>query len=899
MKHWIKYAIVAFICLICACKKDKDITIEKQNKKPYLTISKDDIILNKENLNSKSLKLTWTNAEFAKTGKADYLFCIESSKDKNTAKLSLTQKNTESIPYSKIKELLTNTLKLSSGDHTLKVYIIARQNENNIDLKSNVIDIKFIISPEENNTEESSDDNKKDTVDENNNTDNNKDSDENNNTDENNDGDKNKDDNVKERVEVKPTFNINTSDISISEENLNEEINFTWTNADFGLEAENRYYLNFICNELNSSASVTLSGKNEQSFSLAEIKKIAIEQLHINYDKIYTIDVNISSEPIIENNTENLKLVSDNKQITIKLIAKKIAIKPTFSIDKNIISISEDNLNENITINWTDADFGLKAENTYKLNLSSEENKSTYSIELSGKNTQSFTYEYLKKVAIEQLHINNDKEYSITVNVSAEPKIENNTEELKLVSDNKLITIIVISKKVAVKPTLNINPTNISIGDYNLDNNLVVNWTNADFGKETTINYSLNLSNSINNTRTSIDLTGNNTQNITYEELKKISLEQLKLKYNIFYTIEISITATSADNTEKLSSTSSTFSLIISKDKIAPKLTISNTTINLSNKEKYNSKSLIASWTNADLLTDDTYSYKLILENSTANKKISFDINGNSKSFSFEELNNIKTELGLIDGNNDINAYIYVNAINEPSNSTKSNKINITITLEKQTEIKVADIKGYNLVGNMFEGGELWNINYIDYQLFLDNVDSKEFIFIANFKENAEFKIVPEEDYKEWDHVIGMIDGQLTWEGGETNIKKISEAGYYKLIFTVAEGDISNYKLSVEKLTTAPKTYTAISIEGSALDNPVSLEKEQGLSHNWFKKNVTLKEGNLKFNLDNTILNLSNSFNYGKASKEAAEITIPAELAGNYNVYFNDIEGYYIFKKLN
>lgn len=205
---------------------------------------------------------------------------------------------------------------------------------------------------------------------------------------------------------------------------------------------------------------------------------------------------------------------------------------------------------------------------------------------------------------------------------------------------------------------------------------------------------------------------------------------------------------------------------------------------------------------------------------------------------------------------------------------------------------------GFSLVGSMFEGGRDWDIDFHGYKFFRDKEADNIHKYIGKFKENSAFKIVPEEGFAGWSHVMGEKDGKLAWENAE-NITSIKKAGYYQLTLNPAKMtlDIKPYDA-----TSSPE-YNFVGLIGTAAEdweNDVLLTKTAYDNHIWVGENVTLSEGEIKFRADKawkTSWGIS-TLTYGTAATETGNFAVTKENAGRYNVYFNDLTGWYIFEKI-
>lgn len=215
----------------------------------------------------------------------------------------------------------------------------------------------------------------------------------------------------------------------------------------------------------------------------------------------------------------------------------------------------------------------------------------------------------------------------------------------------------------------------------------------------------------------------------------------------------------------------------------------------------------------------------------------------------------------------------------------------------------------FYLVGDI-TGKVKWDINSKDFAFFADENDTKVLHYYGYFKEGAAFKLVPEGAVGDWNKVVGMKDGKLTMEGGETDIKIIKKAGLYHLTLTLNEGtfDPAQSKLEVEPLKEEAKSYANVGLVGDAGKswNEDILFSNPGDDHIWVARGVMLKEGAFKLRADKAwgmswggAVEGSFPTNFGiSISSGAKNWGVTTETAGKYDIYFNDLTGHYVFVKL-
>ena len=175
-----------------------------------------------------------------------------------------------------------------------------------------------------------------------------------------------------------------------------------------------------------------------------------------------------------------------------------------------------------------------------------------------------------------------------------------------------------------------------------------------------------------------------------------------------------------------------------------------------------------------------------------------------------------------------------------------------------------------------------------------------EIEYAGYFPEGANFKIIAPEGLSNWNY--GMCGGneeggQVYREGGDDpgNIS-VSTAGYYKLKLNTA-----THELTWEKLDGTYSVFSQISMPGgyqasawdvnSDLMNALTTATE---NHDWVLNVTYASDCELKFAANGgwDVNWGSSSFPYGMGEQNGPNI--PA-IAGSYQVFFNDILGYYMF----
>lgn len=208
----------------------------------------------------------------------------------------------------------------------------------------------------------------------------------------------------------------------------------------------------------------------------------------------------------------------------------------------------------------------------------------------------------------------------------------------------------------------------------------------------------------------------------------------------------------------------------------------------------------------------------------------------------------------------------------------------------------VVPVKHYYVVGTATEYG--YDNNNNNMPLFRDAANQDLFVLTAYFA-MGELKLL--ENLGSWQPQYGTNDN-LTLAGsenGDPGAILVPAAGYYT--FTVNFADMT-YSLEQFDASSAP-VYTTIGITGSATpegwpDNgvqDVNMVNPTTNPHIWKVDNITLSENAAKFRAEDDW-----ATNWGGGTAPAGTATlggqdIPVPTAGTYDVWFNDLDGRYIF----
>ena len=240
-----------------------------------------------------------------------------------------------------------------------------------------------------------------------------------------------------------------------------------------------------------------------------------------------------------------------------------------------------------------------------------------------------------------------------------------------------------------------------------------------------------------------------------------------------------------------------------------------------------------------------------------------------------------------------------------------SNPIALTVT--PYSTIIVT--KNLFLVGNTVDtnkdgvaNNDDWNNGATNTYLFRDPDNSNIFYFRGFFEFNDgenEFKLLENKGF--WQPQWGLDGGGFTSSdilGGDPGAFTIGSSGYYELIVNIDE---LTHELNSIDITGATE-YTTIGFIGSARTgddtgwggDDTDLIQSPFNPHIWYAENVTLFDGALKFRHSNdwpgnwggpTPLT-------GQATTEGNPPDTPV-IAGTYDIWFNDLDGRYIFVPRN
>lgn len=219
-------------------------------------------------------------------------------------------------------------------------------------------------------------------------------------------------------------------------------------------------------------------------------------------------------------------------------------------------------------------------------------------------------------------------------------------------------------------------------------------------------------------------------------------------------------------------------------------------------------------------------------------------------------------------------------------------------TINKVSQVVSVKVTPYVAFKNLFFVGDAtaagWNTNNNNQALYRDASNTNKFYFTGKFGTSM-FKLLEILGDNTWQPQWGLKGGVVAnSDGGEPEPFTVSTAGYYSF-----EVDILAKTYSITPYSGAMTTYTSIDLAGD-LNNwsgSTVLTQSSFDPHQWYIKDLVVSSnGEAKFRA-----NGSWDVNWGAGSEFSGQGTqgganIPLN-AGTYDVYFNDIDGRYVFVK--
>lgn len=219
-------------------------------------------------------------------------------------------------------------------------------------------------------------------------------------------------------------------------------------------------------------------------------------------------------------------------------------------------------------------------------------------------------------------------------------------------------------------------------------------------------------------------------------------------------------------------------------------------------------------------------------------------------------------------------------------------------TINKVSQIVKVNVTPYVAFKNLFLVGNAtaagWNTDNNNQAIFRDASNINKFYFTGKFGTSM-FKLIETLGNNTWQPQWGIKGGAVAnSDGGDPDPFTVSSAGYYSF-----EVDILAKTYSITPYSGAMTTYSSIDIAGNlnGWSGSTVLTQSSFDPHQWFIKDLVVSSnGEAKFRANGTW-----DINWGAAAEFSGQGTqgganIPLN-AGTYDVYFNDIDGRYVFVK--
>lgn len=219
-------------------------------------------------------------------------------------------------------------------------------------------------------------------------------------------------------------------------------------------------------------------------------------------------------------------------------------------------------------------------------------------------------------------------------------------------------------------------------------------------------------------------------------------------------------------------------------------------------------------------------------------------------------------------------------------------------TINKVSQVVKVDVTPFVAFKNLFLVGDAtaagWNTNNNNQAIFRDASNINKFYFTGKFGTSM-FKLLEILGDNTWQPQWGIKGGAVAnSDGGDPDPFTVSSGGYYSF-----EVDILAKTYSITPYTGPMTTYSSIDIAGNlnGWSGSTVLTQSSFDPHQWFIKDLVVSSnGEAKFRANGTW-----DINWGAAAEFSGQGTqgganIPLN-AGTYDVYFNDIDGRYVFVK--
>jgi len=217
-------------------------------------------------------------------------------------------------------------------------------------------------------------------------------------------------------------------------------------------------------------------------------------------------------------------------------------------------------------------------------------------------------------------------------------------------------------------------------------------------------------------------------------------------------------------------------------------------------------------------------------------------------------------------------------------------------TISKVSELVTIKVMPYIAFKNLFLVGDAtaagWNPNNNNQAIYRDPSNTNKFYFTGYFGTSM-FKLI--EVLGSWQPQWGLKGGVVAnSDGGDPDVFSIPSSGYYTF-----EVDILAKTYSLTPYSGTLNSYSSIDLAGdlNGWSGSTVLTQSGFDPHQWYVKDLVVSSnGGAKFRANN-----SWGINWGAATEFSGQgvqdgSNIPLN-AGTYDVYFNDIDGRYLFVK--
>lgn len=293
-----------------------------------------------------------------------------------------------------------------------------------------------------------------------------------------------------------------------------------------------------------------------------------------------------------------------------------------------------------------------------------------------------------------------------------------------------------------------------------------------------------------------------------------------------------------------------------------------------------NNAATTLAWQAVDFGTPTVVTYVVQIAKANTDFLVPIDVAFTTKttaSISVSELNKQAIALGLaVDKSTAIEARVKATVGTTGSETKFSNIINLFVTPYTAVEPTI----DLYMIGDAVPYG--WSANG-NLPMARDLTNPKKFYYSGYFKV-GEFKL--DTVLGGWSKMYGFDGTAVVAGGGSIGNFKITTAGYYS--FELNIGDLS---YSLTPISGTPKSYTVMNTKGTSFANAWNADNvmtQTDESHVW-KLTIAVLEGEFQFHADNW------ATQWGPDGVNTGNIK--TTFTGTYTVYFNDINGKYIFIK--